>query len=245
MYDVLATYYDVLHRELTEDVPLALALAAEVDGAVLELGCGTGRLMGPLVAAGVRVVGVDNSAEMLAIARAKIAAPLAKFVQADMTTLSLSEAFALCVISHNTLMHLNQAQLNSTLQRIAAHLQPNGRLLIDVENPFAMAAIEDEAEFYAEEAFVDPRSGLSVTPYARWQVDLASQITQVSWRYVREDGESVSAEIAYHYHFPHTIQQLLSKHGLRLQTTYGDYDRPPFEEDSPRLILIATKPHEL
>ena len=241
MYDVLATYYDVLHRELTEDISLVLGLATEADGMVLELGCGTGRLIMPLVAAGVRVEGVDNSAEMLTIARTKISSPLATFVQADMTTLSLSKTFALCIISHNTLMHLNQAQLNSTLQHITAHLQPSGQLLIDVENPFAMAAIEDEAEFYAEEAFLDPRSGLTVTPYARWQVDLANQITQVNWRYEREDGERVSAEIAYHYHFPHTIQQLLSKHGLRLQTTYGDYDCTAFEEASPRLIMLATK----
>ena len=52
---------------------------------------------------------------------------------------------------------------------------------------------------------------------------------------------TVSAEIDYHYHFPHLIQLLLSKNGLRWQHAYGDYDQSSFEENSARLIVVASK----
>lgn len=240
MYDVVAGYYDVLHRELTEDVPLLVLLAHGGRGHVLELGCGTGRVVAALVEAGFTVVGLDNSAEMLAIARRKIRSPNATFIEADMMTLALDQRFDLIIVSHNTLMHLNERQLDIMLARAARHLVPGGKLFIDTENPFAMATMEDETSFEAEEPFVDPASGLAVTPFARWQHDAKRQVATVEWRYERADGVVYSAEIDYHYHYPHMLQMLLAKHGLRWQIAYGDYDRSEFEEESARLIVLAT-----
>ena len=69
MYDTIAHYYDVIHADLTEDIKLLLRVADPVRGRVLELGCGTGRIMIPLARAGYDITGVDNSVEMLAIGR--------------------------------------------------------------------------------------------------------------------------------------------------------------------------------
>ena len=239
MYAVLARYYDALHRELTDDVPLVLALATQAEGDILELGCGTGRLMQPLLSAGFAVTGVDNSAEMLAIARSNANNRLATLIQANMTSFEVSNTFSLIIISYNTLMHLNQTQVAATFKQVKQHLAPNGRLFIDVENPFAVASIVDQMAFEAEASFDDPQSGLLVTPYACWTLDGRRQIATVNWRYVRADGVVDSAEIAYHYIFPHRLQQLLSNSGLRWQTAYGDYDQSAYDEYSPRLILIA------
>ncbi len=239
-YSTLARYYDVIHAELTEDVEFVLELARDCGGAILELGCGTGRMMAPLVEAGHVVTGVDNSAEMLAIAQSRITSDRATFVQADMANLTLDSAeYALIIISYNTLMHLTQAQLASTLRLVRQYLRPDGQLLIDTENPFAMASMPDQPEFEAEESFIDPETKLDVTPAARWVRDDVAQRVQVDWRYARTDGVVDSAEIQYHYHLPHTIQTLLTATSLRWQTAYGDYDQAAFEEDSPRLILLC------
>ena len=48
MYDVLARYYDLTHDRLTEDVGFILSLADRLPSPVVELGCGTGRLLLPL-----------------------------------------------------------------------------------------------------------------------------------------------------------------------------------------------------
>ncbi|MBE3132115.1 MAG: class I SAM-dependent methyltransferase, partial [Acidobacteria bacterium] len=54
------------------DVPFWTRLARRAGGPVLELGCGTGRVLMPVAATGVRLVGVDLSAPMLARARRRM-----------------------------------------------------------------------------------------------------------------------------------------------------------------------------
>ena len=61
MYDQIAHYYDLTHADLTDDIDFILSLAQAVNGPILELGCGSGRLLLPLARAGFTVTGVDNS----------------------------------------------------------------------------------------------------------------------------------------------------------------------------------------
>src|SRR3712207_2002018 len=68
-YAELPELYDLEHAEFTEDIDLYLRLAEVVGDPILELGCGTGRVLGPLAAAGHRVTGVDRSGAMLDRAR--------------------------------------------------------------------------------------------------------------------------------------------------------------------------------
>ncbi len=95
LYAQIAHYYDLTHDALTADIPFIMAQAGAPPATILELGCGTGRLALPLLKAGHYVVGVDNSPEMLARARARFAAlPLdlqerAAFYEQDMTALAL------------------------------------------------------------------------------------------------------------------------------------------------------------
>ena len=56
------------------DVAFLLAFAARTGGPVLDLGCGAGRFLVPLAAAGYAVTGVDTSAAMLAQAAVVAAA---------------------------------------------------------------------------------------------------------------------------------------------------------------------------
>jgi len=68
-----ADLYDSYVR-VTQDIPFFLYAARQIDGGVLELMCGTGRVSLPLVEAGVRLTCVDYSADMLAVLRRKLAA---------------------------------------------------------------------------------------------------------------------------------------------------------------------------
>src|SRR5918999_4111072 len=67
-WDEYAPFYDWENAQTLgkRDVPFWRRLALASDGPLLELGCGTGRVAFPLARAGVNVVGVDRSAEMLA-----------------------------------------------------------------------------------------------------------------------------------------------------------------------------------
>src|SRR5207244_2129196 len=116
-YDAWASIYDDLYAAhgmslLQEDIPLYEDLAAAARGKlVIELGCGTGRVLLPLArqaAAGrgaARILGIDASAGMLEVARRKLAAepgPVAERVllaQADMTRFAVRRRAALVIVA--------------------------------------------------------------------------------------------------------------------------------------------------
>ena len=70
-YDKFAAYYDAMYSDRKEDVEFYVSMAQEVDAPVLECGCGTGRILIPLVQSGLDVWGVDSSNAMLDILRSK------------------------------------------------------------------------------------------------------------------------------------------------------------------------------
>ncbi len=93
-YAALARFYDLDHAGFDADLDFWRNLAKIVDGPVLEIGSGTGRVLFPLARSGVEVVGVDSSPAMLARARAHLAADPAlrewvTLCEADVRTLRL------------------------------------------------------------------------------------------------------------------------------------------------------------
>src|SRR5260370_41347447 len=68
-YGLIAPFYDVEHARFDEDIDLYMNFAELRGGPLLELACGSGRLLLPLAQAGYEVTGVDTSASMLALAR--------------------------------------------------------------------------------------------------------------------------------------------------------------------------------
>ncbi|MBI5082062.1 MAG: class I SAM-dependent methyltransferase, partial [Chloroflexi bacterium] len=60
-YDVLAKFYDLENADFTDDLDFWVALAKESNGDVLEIGCGSGRVLQQIARAGINIVGIDNS----------------------------------------------------------------------------------------------------------------------------------------------------------------------------------------
>ena len=113
-YAALAHIYDLQHATYTPDVDMYLQFAEQSratrapDAAILEIGCGTGRVMIPLVQAGYRVVGIDESPQMLNIARAHLAVTPAgnwQLIETDARGLNLPEQFGMAMIALNTFLH--------------------------------------------------------------------------------------------------------------------------------------------
>ncbi len=251
MYAQIAPYYDLTHAQLTADVGLVLALARQAGGKVLELGCGTGRLLRPLARAGIMVTGVDSSPEMLARAEAWLAEEpemvrgRVTLHHADMTDLSgCGRDYALILIPYNTFMHLAPAQADRTLRQVKQCLAEGGRLFIDLINPYTVAQTPNDHLLTLEHILTNPANGHTVLQFARNHLDDNAQILHITWIYdeTPPTGGTVHRTIvpvAYHYYFPHQLEILLTDAGLHLQSWYGHYNQTPFEEDSERLILLA------
>jgi SAM-dependent methyltransferase len=114
-------------------VELAKQAAARGE-AVLELGCGTGRVTIPIAQAGVEVVGLDNAPAMLDVARRKAAAAGVdvRWVTADMRTFRLEQRFGLVIIPFRSFLHmLTDADQQACLSRVYEHLLPGGRFALN------------------------------------------------------------------------------------------------------------------
>ncbi|MFC5344933.1 trans-aconitate 2-methyltransferase [Brevundimonas staleyi] len=117
-------------RALTEADRIWLDRLAErlqPGDAVLDVGCGSGRPMAAaLIERGFRLTGVDSSAGLIAHAKADL--PEGRFIQADMRTLDLGEAFA-GVLAWHSLFHLSPADQRIALPRLLAHAAPRASIL--------------------------------------------------------------------------------------------------------------------
>jgi SAM-dependent methyltransferase len=250
IYDHIARYYDLSHDRLTGDIPFLLAVAAETGGPVLELGCGSGRLLIPLAHAGFAVTGVDNSPEMLARATLRLEGEPAgireriKLFSADMNQLSLpsDEAYGLIAFGYNTFMHLNETGAGAILKRLRPALRPDGLLVIDVENPVTLARAADDPDFELEETLRDERLGETIRQYTAYEALPGEQVVDVTWLYETVGQEAAPVEVRqrFYYLYPHQYELLLTLTGFRLKAVYGNYQRRRFTEEGERLILLAT-----
>lgn len=253
LYETIAPYYDMLHASLSDDIDFIVSLATRTPGKVLEVGCGTGRLLSPLARAGERVVGLDRSQAMLDRARQRISAEEVdvreriRLVRADVTRLDLGEEqFGLALFSYNTFLHVPAEAAVRACRAVGRHLSPGGRLFIDVANPFLVEQASDMPILTLEGVFRDPQSGNLVTVTATNRLEEAAQILHVTWIFdasAAEGGvvERRVAQVAHHYYHLHQLDLVLEESGFKLEETYGAYGGDAFSEESERLLVLAQK----
>src|SRR5687768_8278973 len=124
-----ALFYDHVATGVKGDVAFYVAEAVASGSPVLELGCGTGRILLPVAAAGVDIVGLDASADMLAFARGKLARRpadiqrRARLIHGDMRDFALPQSFSLVTIPYRAFLHnLGVEDQLRTLAAVGRHL---------------------------------------------------------------------------------------------------------------------------
>ncbi|HKD73992.1 MAG TPA: methyltransferase domain-containing protein, partial [Ktedonobacterales bacterium] len=129
-YDVIAPWYDLEHAEFTDDLGMYRGFAESTGSPILEVGCGSGRLLVPLAEAGYTITGVDRSQAMLnrcqtAVDDADVAvATRVTLVQMDMTTFQLLQRdYRFAFVALGTFQHLPAlAEQLAALRRLRAHV---------------------------------------------------------------------------------------------------------------------------
>ena len=126
-----------------ETVDPAVEFLAELagDGRALEFAIGTGRIALPLAQRGVPVHGIDMSEAMVARLRAKPGGEDIGVTIGDFATTTVDGPFSLVYLVYNTIMNLTtQAAQVACFRNAAAHLEPGGCFVIEVDDPRAPAA---------------------------------------------------------------------------------------------------------
>jgi SAM-dependent methyltransferase len=246
----IARFFDAEYADYMEDLPALQAYAQRTAGPLLELGCGTGRLLIPLARAGYAVTGVDLSPEMLAIARAKrAAADLAErvtLIEGDYATAALGGPyrFAFCVM--NTFLHLLTIEDQAAaLRHWRQHLAPRGLLLLDLFHPDHRQLAELDGRLVWDKTWRDPASGATVMKFVACTGDLARQLLHVTMVYdeTAPDGVLRRTVGSYDIHYMGRFEAelLLERAGYVLEAVYGGWDLSPFEGNCDRLILVARR----
>jgi SAM-dependent methyltransferase len=250
-----ARFYDLEHEDYQEDIAAYAGFAARAGRTgILEMACGSGRVLLPLAASGYTVTGVDLSPAMLAIARQKVkAAQLEKrvtLIQGDMRTVDLGRQFDLVIIGLNSLMHLEtqQAQLDA-FRNAARHLSPQGRLVVDLFNPdVALPESPQEGQLFLHCLKVLPETegGAHLLHFQSPRVDRATQLVTMTNYYdeLPPDGHvrRHMAPFTLRYVTAGELRLLLERAGLEVEALYGTYELDPLREDSPRLLAVAAPP---
>jgi len=249
-YSLLARYYDLENAGFTEDLPFWLELAQEFGGPILELGCGTGRVLLNLARRGYAVTGIDNSPEMLDRLEAKLKqastghlATPPVILRAGMNDFNVTGAspFSLAIIPFNTFMHLlTSAEQIATLGCVRRHLKSGGVLALDLPNPGEAYAAQEQG-LTLERSFAD--GNCMVQQFSSVALDRAAQLAHITWMYdsVAPEGlvKRTVIPLTLRYSFPAEISLLLEKCGFSLLHLYGDYDRSLFADGSPRMLVVA------
>ena len=246
--------YDAVYAD-RDDAGFWQAMAAAAGGGpVLELGCGTGRVLLPLARAGYEITGLDLSAEMLERCRAKLQAEppeignRVRLLQADMTSFDLGRRFAaiICPFAGFQQLRTVEQQL-ACLERCRSHLPSHGRLVLDLPNPdpappsYAKDEPGDGEDTAQVVEWTDGRRirwWMTVIGYDRLQQGNECEVT---YEVIEADGASrrLTETISLRYTFRYELEHLLVRAGFRVVDLYGDYDRSPFVDGSPAMIVAA------
>jgi SAM-dependent methyltransferase len=249
-FGAYARFYDLDYGDANADLFTIQEYAARCGAPIVELGCGTGRVLLWLARQGYQVTGVDSSTAMLDVARRKVAAEgLAERVtlmEQDMRALELDDRFNLALITVNSFMHLPTPddQL-AALTRIHTHLHPGGLLYLDLFHPSPDRLLEARGQVVLDKVMTDPDSGRRLMKFYTQRVDLAQQTLHMTFIVDEMDGEgSVQRTVfpvSLRYVFRYELELLLRHAGFEVEALYGSYDLDEFTDDSDKMITVARR----
>jgi SAM-dependent methyltransferase len=223
-------------------LPFYSEFARQHPEGVLELACGTGQLAVPIAGSGIRAVGLDRSAAMLAIARtrAKAAGVTCDFVEGDMRAFDLGDRFGLVFVARNSLLHLSSTEdIVATFRAVRSHLVPGGIFAFDVFNPDPSILARPTGQRF-------PVMSVETSPFGRLTVegshdyDAARQVDRGTWFVSTDDQpERWVVLVEVRSIFPQELPLLLEAGGLRLLNRFGNLMRQPFQANSPQQVCVC------
>jgi SAM-dependent methyltransferase len=242
-----AALYDWEYRRRRDDVRFYRMLADERGGPILDLACGTGRLLVPLARDGHLVVGLDHSAAMLTRAAARVArlAPAVRrrvlLARGDLRTVAARPRFAFAIVAFHGIQHLvTDGDLLRFLRRARAALIPGGWLAFDVFAPepafVARARALGPEHRWARTLFRHPTSGRRLAYTASYLVDdrRRTLVTTFHYQPVDERGRPRGAErharLCHRQLAPEDVTDLLTRAGFSLLQRWGDFQGAPLTD---------------
>jgi len=254
--EALARHYDEDYevlRSTADDVRFYCLLARASGGPVLEVACGTGRVLLPIARDGMAVTGVDSSSAMLGILSEKLAGEPAavrercRVLAGSFTSLPLpthgpeeaGEPYALVYSAFRAFQHLyTREQKVAALREMGRVLAPHGTLAFDIFDyspELAASRVEEHSDYRLEDAeqFRERRSASELLP--------EENLIRVQFRWLSDGGETDRTEFHMAITRRTEIEGLLEEAGLRLHALYADFEGSAWSPDNPRELVVLAR----
>lgn len=250
-WDDYAPFYDWENARTLgrRDVPFWRNLALQAGGPVLELGCGTGRVSLPLGRAGVRLIGIDRSAPMLARARtrakrARLAGKIS-LIRGDIRfTPFVAPTFSMVMAPYGILQSLlRERDLTATLQEVRRVLEPGGTFGIELVAD--LPSWNEYTKRLSLKGWRARRGGAHVTLVETVRQDRARHLTIFDQEFTERRGR-----VRRVHRFALTFRTLsvpqmvrrLEKSGFEITALLGDYRGRAWDERADVWVILARNP---
>ena len=249
MFDRIAEFYDFEYADLKNDIQFYLEYAKQADGDVLELACGTGRVLIPIAQAGVPITGLDISGEMLRICQNKVnqATPEIQkkvtLVHGDMKQFSLQKKYNLIYIPFNSFQCLlTKKDQGVCLQSIHSHLSERGLFILSIFAPKHEYLAQPQKHYYLG-SFLDSKHNAMVFRRAETTYDYVNQCLHndffYEWTDEQGDFHRKIWSFDMSYLFRYEAELLLEKYGYRVCELFGNYEKKPYDYYSGYQIFVT------
>jgi len=235
-----AFLYDLAHgRFATGDVlQFFKEVSAEYGDPVLELASGSGNILIPLAENGVDIYGLDISDKMLSACRKKASerGVSVHIQKGDMRSFEMDAKFRLIYIAGNSFQHLDTiGDISECFASIRRHLESDGRLLIEVYNPYVPLLVREMGKRFVVGSFDEYVLTEDVF------YDAASQKSTFNWHFWhRPTDREKTLSFTMRQFFPQEFDSLFALHGFKIEHKFGDFDRSAFDSGSASQIVIAS-----
>jgi SAM-dependent methyltransferase len=216
-YDDFAPHYDAWVGDLGDDVAFYVEQARTNGGPVVELGVGTGRVAIPTARAGIPVIGVDASEEMLGVCRQRMdeagVADLIDLRSGDFRSPPVGEPVPLVTCPFRSFLHLeSDSDRREGLAAVRAILRPGGRFVFDVVTPHGGDEKRTETDWIERTPDVWQKDELD---WSRRRIDVTLRIgerrTRLQFAWISRDE----------------WRRLFDESGFRVHACYGWFDLSP------------------
>ncbi|MFH2105838.1 MAG: class I SAM-dependent methyltransferase [Candidatus Micrarchaeota archaeon] len=245
LYDHFAEVYDVSLKGAPGDLNFYLKHARKAKN-VLELCCGTGRILIPIAKSGVSIVGLDNSGKMLSKLneKARKEGLKSKTILGDMRNFRINKKFDLIIIPYNSFLHVEkQDEQIQTLRNIRGHLAPGGRLILNIFYPnfYYMAKKNGKTTRVKHSDYINPKTGkrVQVSEYVKYYP--IDQLIR-SQRILKEEGKPIKKlRINLSYIYKKEFELLLKLAGFSKYLVYGGFKNEKLKSMAEHMVWIIER----
>ena len=209
------------------------------EGTIAELGCGTGKMTRLLAAAGYDMIGLDNSEEMLEVARE---ADMEEeegsilYLLQDMRELELFGTVSAVVSICDSMNYIvEEDDLREVFRRVNEYLEEDGVFIFDLNTVYKYREMLGEttiSENREEGSFIWDNYFYEEEMINEYELTL----------FIREENDLYRKYEETHYQKAYELEQikrLLAEAGMEFVTAYDAFTHNPVKKDSERMYIIA------